>query len=65
MPIYEYECKTCETVFEKLLLKGDPSDGMDCPQCGSKNVKKLLSAGSFLTGNGLGACAPGGTGGFS
>jgi putative FmdB family regulatory protein len=42
MPIYEYECKKCGVQFEQLVsisAKQKPP----CPECGSRNVKKLLS----------------------
>lgn len=41
MPIFEYECKKCEKKFE--LLVRSSSSPAECPLCGSKDVKKLLS----------------------
>lgn len=41
MPIYDFLCTRCEHPFESLVR------GMDtpaCPECGSTQVKKLLSA---------------------
>lgn len=57
MPIYEYRCERCSTTFEKLLFKGE-EHGIKCPECGSKAVKKLMSAASFM-GPGIGTCAAG------
>ncbi|RLA16571.1 MAG: zinc ribbon domain-containing protein [Gammaproteobacteria bacterium] len=51
MPIYEYECKFCEKVFEVQQRMADkPVD--TCPDCGEA-VKKLISKSSFqLKGGG-------------
>jgi putative FmdB family regulatory protein len=58
MPIFEYVCEKCDCQFEQLLLK--PTDApSNCPNCGGKNVKKLMSAGSFRP-QGI----PKGSGGF-
>lgn len=60
MPIYEFQCEACDHRFEKLLFRSDEMFG-NCPECGAKQVKKLLSSPS-ATGLGtvLGGCAPGG-----
>ena len=51
MPIYEYECKSCENVFEvQQRMTDDPLKA--CPECEGE-VKKLISASSFqLKGGG-------------
>lgn len=51
MPIYEYECKSCENVFEvQQRMTDDPLK--KCPECDGE-VKKLISASSFqLKGGG-------------
>jgi putative FmdB family regulatory protein len=51
MPVYEYECPTCEKVFEvQQRISDDPLSS--CPECGSA-VKKLVSMSSFqLKGSG-------------
>ena len=64
MPIYEYQCESCDNIFEKLVFKGE-DEAVDCPSCGGKKVKRLLSAASFMGGSGLGSCAPGSPSGFS
>lgn len=52
MPIYEYECKSCEHVFDVLQkMSDDPLTY--CPECGKQELKKLLSAPNFrLKGGG-------------
>lgn len=51
MPVYEYECKACENVFEvQQRMTDDPLKS--CPDCQGE-VKKLISASSFqLKGGG-------------
>lgn len=43
MPIYEFICKKCDEKFETLVRSTDTSS-VECPQCGSKELKKLLSS---------------------
>ena len=45
MPIYEYECLSCQEEFEELVLGGD--NGVQCPSCKGDHVKKLMSAAAF------------------
>jgi putative FmdB family regulatory protein len=40
MPIFEYQCKSCEGLFE-LLVRSDTV--VQCPECGSGDVSKRLS----------------------
>lgn len=58
MPIYEYECEQCDHVFERLSFKGD-TETIPCPLCQGSDTKKLISAGSFIAGSGIGACTDG------
>jgi len=44
MPIYEYRCTTCHTVFSRLQSVGADSSGVRCPQCEAENVERLPSA---------------------
>lgn len=46
MPIYEYRCSSCGQEFEKLIKIDAPSP--PCSQCGSEEVKKLVSASTFV-----------------
>lgn len=41
MPIYEFRCKACDKRFEALCSMG--GNGATCPDCGSGDVKKLMS----------------------
>lgn len=51
MPVYEYECKTCEKVFEvQQKIADEPMK--ECPECHAP-VTKLMSMSSFqLKGGG-------------
>jgi len=40
MPLFEYQCLSCQTASE-LLVRG--SEQVTCPSCGSPRVRKLLS----------------------
>lgn len=41
MPLFEYECGSCKTRFEKLVF--DRSEKVACRSCGSTNISQLLS----------------------
>jgi putative FmdB family regulatory protein len=43
MPIYEYQCLGCKGQFQSLVMKDDEERHLICPDCGSKNLKKLIS----------------------
>ncbi len=46
MPIYEYECSSCEKIFEVIQkITDDPLE--KCPDCG-KEIKRLISRNSFI-----------------
>jgi len=52
MPIYEYQCKSCEHIFDVLQKMSDDPLKF-CPECGEPQLKKLLSAPNFrLKGGG-------------
>jgi len=61
MPIYEYKCTNCDGEFEKLVFSSD--EQVQCPRCGSTDVRKLMSAcgfksgGEFSPSGGSGGCA--------
>ena len=52
MPIYGYECRSCEHTFDALQKMSDPKL-VDCPDCGESSLRKQLSAPKFrLKGKG-------------
>ena len=53
MPIYEYTCMKCNKGFAVLQRVGTTEKDTTCPDCGSKDVKKNLSAFSYSGGSGF------------
>lgn len=52
MPIYEYQCQSCEHEFETIQKISD-SPLTECPSCGKHRLKKKISAVAFrLKGGG-------------
>ena len=61
MPIYEYRCEKCGEVSELLIFS--TTSEPECPNCGSRDLTKLMSATSSLTGqNPAGMPGPSDTG---
>jgi putative FmdB family regulatory protein len=44
MPMYEYRCQKCSTRFEMLRRMADADCDLECPECRSEEVERLLSA---------------------
>jgi putative FmdB family regulatory protein len=42
MALYDYKCRNCGAVSEILMRKAD--DCAKCPECGSEDMGKLVSA---------------------
>ncbi len=52
MPLYEYQCESCEHSLEALQKLSDPVL-VDCPACAKPTLKKQISAAGFrLSGGG-------------
>jgi putative FmdB family regulatory protein len=61
MPLYEYACGCCGARFVRLQPMSAPRDGNECPECGSRDTRRVMSG--FATGAGSGAsagCGPSG-----
>lgn len=61
MPIHEYRCDRCGTVFERI--EGFDAEGPECcSACGSRRLTRMLSrgvqsrGGSILAGRGGSTC---------
>jgi len=53
MPTYEYECQACGHTFEKFQsIKASPI--RTCPECGERQVRRLLGTGGALIFKGSG-----------
>ena len=52
MPIYEYQCDSCETISEEWCRHFEDTQNIHCPVCG-KDAHRLISRTSFaLKGSG-------------
>lgn len=47
MPIFDFSCQDCGKKFD-LMISNQNKDQVKCPECGSSQVKQLLSM--FSTG---------------
>ena len=60
MPLYEFRCESCGSVFERLVRSVPTDEEPACPSCGSGEIRKELSV--FAAHQGLsgeqGAVAP-------
>ena len=70
MPLYEYQCKKCSTVYEALIRRSEDEAAECCPECGSKRKAKMFSvfgmAGVEKGGGGsCGSCSGGSCGSCS
>ncbi len=54
MPMYEYRCQKCGKRFEMLRRMQDADRDLECPECRSDEIERLLS--TFSAG---GCSAPG------
>jgi len=44
MPIYEFFCDACNTVFNFFSSRPDTEKRPDCPRCGKRHLQKMMSA---------------------
>ncbi len=44
MPMYEYKCNGCGSVFQVMQKMGAGADGLSCPGCKGSKLTKLISA---------------------
>ena len=57
MPIYEYNCPTCQTKFEMLRPISQSDEKAECPTCGKLSVR-AISRFSCLAKDDTGFTAP-------
>jgi len=50
VPVYEYECRSCDKRFETLTTMAR-ADEAACPRCASTDTRKLLSVIAGLGGS--------------
>jgi len=58
MPIYEYRCRKCNKVFEKIQRVGEGGSRLVCPHCGEKKPEKLISGFSSQASVSSSSCGP-------
>ena len=66
MPLYEFACKRCDGVFERLLSFSAAEEGVSCPRCGAAEARRLISTFAAFSKSSAGeanAFAGGGCGG--
>lgn len=51
MPLYEYRCRQCEKLFDRLERASDPRDGT-CPDCGGAATRLLGTPALQFKGSG-------------
>ncbi|ACX53165.1 regulatory protein, FmdB family [Ammonifex degensii KC4] len=68
MPIFEFKCSDCGHLFEKLFLDSKEEVVLECPQCHSHNLERVVSRVNYVMGTkGKGpkittkSCGPGST----
>lgn len=64
MPIFEYQCKECNSKYEILHKSSEKMEDIECPECHSKKHIKLISTFSttFSSSSDLGGCSDGSCG---
>ena len=70
MPIYEYRCGSCGTVFDRLRPMSRMDDEAPCPECDGESSRQLSvfaavsgsngDGGAIAGAGGCGGCGPGG-----
>ena len=59
MPIYEYYCTKCGAKYERSAPMAKANRAGRCPECGSKDTHRVMSACAFVSGDrSTGACRP-------
>ncbi len=59
MPIYEYRCRKCGEISEKMQKVSEKEDSLICPSCGKGRLEKILSGFSSSKGSGsTPSCGP-------
>lgn len=44
MPSYDFKCEACGAIFERHFHLEEEKSGGSCPECSSRNVRRLYSA---------------------
>jgi putative FmdB family regulatory protein len=60
MPIFQYKCESCSSVFEHLVSSIVKAKDVACVACDSKKITRLLSSGFGIKSKGCGGGECGG-----
>ncbi len=52
MPIYEFRCEACGSVFEHLAMTRGEEATIACPHCGGNQLTKLMSTTNPIVSSG-------------
>ena len=52
MPVFEFGCIECGSVFEKLLMNSDEKVALVCPECHSHSLERVVSRTNYTMGVG-------------
>ena len=58
MPIFEFRCLKCGTLFEKLIMQSDREEAFSCPHCHSHAFERVVSRSNYAMGAGRGGKTP-------
>lgn len=59
MPIYEYRCGPCGTVFDRLRPMSRMDDEAPCPECDGETSRQISVFAAFAGSNGDGGAIAG------
>jgi putative FmdB family regulatory protein len=62
VPIYEFRCDACGTIFEAIRPLGDDGSHLRCPACETGAVRRIPSTFAAAGGgkSSVSSCGPGG-----
>ena len=52
MPIFEFRCLECGSIFEKLFMSSSEKADIDCPDCGCEASERVVSRANYALGAG-------------
>jgi len=57
MPLYDYQCTSCEHKFSELRRGSEKDESISCPDCGINVTKRLVTGFSVSTKSSAAGCA--------
>lgn len=52
MPVFEFRCLQCGSLFEKLFRNSDGGVEITCPKCRSEAFERVISSTNYVVGSG-------------